>query len=617
MNNSSFHKMEKFAVIGVIVACLILIRYFLQGTSLSLSLSENILAFHNAWNYFGLLQMSVYALLIYASIACTTSHRFPRSFSPAVYIATLMAAIVFFRLPSFLMDEMNPDEGLQVASALTLLSDPVYWRSVAVATHGPLVTLPILIPRLFGLSLDYGTTRLVGSLLMGGSAGFLYLLIRKFFDDRNARLLILPVVTFLALPHTKDFVAYNGEYSVIFLMMLELFLLGFIMEGKSSRAFFLFAGFVLGAMPFAKMQSIPLMAVLGCTGIFLSVIKNGWKHHWKCTLCYVGGILIFQVMVFCYLISFGLLQEFLVRYIECTFTYVENDLSFGSKVIIFLKQLITASILGGYYFLGMIFVSMLFPLWALFLCFKKKHAEIDRYTAFQILSPFKICFFAFVLVTAAAFAIIVPATGFIHYYLLLVFPLAISALASTYCFFYWSGLYSRVLVTFIFGIGLSAIQFFPLKLKVAPTEFMHDLANQYYNSWGKGPISSTIRQYKKPGEKLVIWGWSDGFYVETESVMGVRTSMVIICRDGFMRLKNYFVSSYASELKNSHAPVLIDTVAPGQFTFHDRSLYGFHLYPQIAAVINEEYIPVKEAEGVMIYVSKQRLQEIRRGVFLP
>jgi hypothetical protein len=263
----------------------------------------------------------------------------------------------------------------------------------------------------------------------------------------------------------------------------------------------------------------------------------------------------------------------------------------------------------------MILISVVFYPWALFLRINTIHAHNDQYGALHLFSPFKISLFAFALAAAASFSVIVPGTGYIHYYLLLSFPLAILSIASVYCFFYWSSPSYRVLVTIIIGIGFSAMQFFPLNYKIAPKMFLHDLAMNY-SSWGNDPISLSVKQYKKPGEKLVVWGWSYGYYVETGSVIGVRTSMEIICDNKFKRLNNYFVSSYAKELGSSHAPVLIDTVAPGQFYFDDRSRFGFHLYPQIATVITEMYLPVKEVEGVMIYVSKQRLEEIRKGLFL-
>src|SRR3954470_24047703 len=78
-----------------------------------------------------------------------------------LFALLVLGVLLAWRWPFLLSaDEYNPDESQLIAGAITLRIDPVPWRSVDGFTSGPLNFYPLLVPRLFGLPLDYFTARL-------------------------------------------------------------------------------------------------------------------------------------------------------------------------------------------------------------------------------------------------------------------------------------------------------------------------------------------------------------------------------------------------------------------------------------------------------------------------
>src|SRR6185369_6338655 len=112
---------------------------------------------------------------------CSRELSGPRFVLP--YALLDMLATVYFRLPFIFLPEQNADESLEIASAATLLHDPVYWRSVDLGTHGPMATYPIMLPHLLGLRLDYGSTRLIGLAMLLCALLLIFLRFRKSAGD--------------------------------------------------------------------------------------------------------------------------------------------------------------------------------------------------------------------------------------------------------------------------------------------------------------------------------------------------------------------------------------------------------------------------------------------------
>src|ERR1043166_1998244 len=91
----------------------------------------------------------------------------------ATFLIALTAVLFVFRWPLFFYPHhLNPDESGFISQALTLRRDPVFWRSVARGSTGPLNMYPLMIPALFGLPINFITARVVGLFLVSGAHVF-------------------------------------------------------------------------------------------------------------------------------------------------------------------------------------------------------------------------------------------------------------------------------------------------------------------------------------------------------------------------------------------------------------------------------------------------------------
>jgi len=102
--------------------------------------------------------------------------------------AFLIALLLFWgRLPTWLFPEQNPDEGQAIAAAITLLHDPRFWLSVDAGTHGPLVSVPLLAAKLFGVNLGFGAARCVGAVMLAGALALFFDVSRRWFGGLVAK----------------------------------------------------------------------------------------------------------------------------------------------------------------------------------------------------------------------------------------------------------------------------------------------------------------------------------------------------------------------------------------------------------------------------------------------
>lgn len=161
----------------------------------------------------------------------------------------------------------------------------------------------------------------------------------------------------------------------------------------------------------------------------------------------------------------------------------------------------------------------------------------------------------------------------------------------------------RFLLKCIF-LGITTV-FLSLNIaKAMPTERLirHpyiDLIPELKNGY-KSEVSEAILKHAKPGESMVVWGWMPRFYVETGLIMATR-------EPDFSRHiqpgphQAYHIQRFLADLRNSNASIFVDAVAPGMFAFTERSIHSFERFPEIAAVVLDNFELVDEVEGVRIY----------------
>jgi hypothetical protein len=557
------------------------------------------------------MRLLLFTSVISAALLPLYSHKIITArFYNVLFISLLCSTIFFFRLPYLTLTEQNPDESQEIAAAMTLLSDPVYWRSVAVETHGPLTTYPLLIPRFFGLRIDFGSAKLVGVLMLIISVICMLYFFRRVLSEKLAMLAVIPAVIFICLSDTDDFIAYNAEYPVSLVTALSLYLIGNLIASKEIKhdMHVYLTGLVIGCAPLVKMQSVP---IAGALILFCSVIiykKN--KVTGELVNLYSkfsAGCLTATLLFGCLLWYHGLLNDFSVRFIQGQLNYISENIDILSKVKMFLASFFAADKDGGHFF-SLLFLACIVMILIYFKSMENNYygnsnnfaastitAADNKYTSVVC------CLIIIVFMTLCA--IFVPGRGFEHYYLLLVFPLVFLtgslfiSISETL-----KSNFSKILCTSTFIVTTVlvpiACQSHILRADVNVNKLLPMTATDQM-------ISGTIKEYTNPGEKMLVWGWAYSYYVYTDLIMACKTPPLQMVFGNQL----YYRSLFYNELIISHPPVILDAVAPTQFIFKDKVEFGFDKYPPIAGYIYGNYSCVKNVDGNRIFISKQRLRD--------
>src|SRR6185436_12949473 len=242
------------------------------------------------------------------------------------FIVVLIVFVLLFRIPLIIYGVQNVDESLWIASAKTLAQDFRPWVSADTGTGGPLIPISLIPLKIFNLPIDHGTLKLMSGVVMALNVGLLYLGFTKLIGSGLARLIILFLATGVAMMRTSDMIAFNSEHIVILLLCISFFFLSRLYRSGAGRYNnrIILLGFVLGLVPYAKLQGTPMalfMGLVACLVVYKTLsIKS------------LGLLIIFAltptILVLLTLYLNGGLSEFWLSYIENNLFYataVENN----------------------------------------------------------------------------------------------------------------------------------------------------------------------------------------------------------------------------------------------------------------------------------------------------
>jgi len=223
-------------------------------------------------------------------------------------------------------------------------------------------------------------------------------------------------------------------------------------------------------------------------------------------------------------------------------------------------------------------------------------------------------------------AIYVPGRHFRHYFMLLAFPLGIltgKLFILTYRAVDRSEKRNLCAVLFVFATVcgqcyykyvLSSYNVLLLKNKLTYDLVIHN-SNIFTNPAKEArdrEVTDAIKMYTTPGEKMVIWGWANKYYISAKQIIGCRTAAIHLVAFNMYENKSYYFKSFMHELEVAKAPVFLDAVEPRQFGFSDKSRYAFEQFPELNKYVQANYTCMKDIQGFRIFVSKSRLREIQK-----
>jgi hypothetical protein len=212
---------------------------------------------------------------------------------------------------------------------------------------------------------------------------------------------------------------------------------------------------------------------------------------------------------------------------------------------------------------------------------------------------------AVALCLASLACILVPRRPFLHYWQLLVVPWTLVLGATTGRVLLALENHRAVLRAGVLCAALLCTSSGMLYLRAGtPHPYVGRLMQ--YQTHPQTAVARELQKYTQAGEALGIWGCMPSYYVEA----GLRQAT----RDGQSHAEildspyyDYFRQRYLADLRRSSAPVFVDAIGPGNYTFQSRSVAHDAIFPELAAYIRAHYTFVSELRGSRIYVRNDRL----------
>jgi hypothetical protein len=505
---------------------------------------------------------------------------------PAIFGALLLATLFAWRWPAiFHYKPVNPDEAQFLAGALTTIARGTIWW-IDPTTSGPLVVLPLTLPGLMGLPVDFTNGRLVALLLEFGSVFLGYLTLRHVHGDQKSRLLIMPLACFMIFLWFWDFVPYCSELSPLFLSSLATWLCftAFQPDGRvGSRLRLALGGFILGIIPFSKFQVLPLGAATGLSTviwIFCQPALNR-KNCLRDLLCLGGGtVLGFGLMLASLRVS-GHWDDVYQSYVVHNLHYTQARglvWSESGYLLNYLTNLSWGFFPFHYGMLALLLVAQ----------FGLRRANW-RPVAFGGL-----------LLISAYIAVLVPGRLYPHYLLFLSFPLTLAVgLQFGYLLTQQTQRVHAALIGLLLCLG-SAGQ---LVDRVRDDNSLHKLIR---GENPRDPLVRLINRMKTNGDTLAVWGWRPELYVETQLPQATREALTEAQLSDHPQ-RDYFRARFLADLRSSQPAYFVDSIGPDDYLLTDRTRQCHETFPALGEYIAAEYSPLETTVSFRLYVKRTRL----------
>ncbi len=512
--------------------------------------------------------------------------------SDFLFAISIFLFVILSRFPMAIFGYQNPDECVWVACAKALLREPRLWLTADTATSGPLVVLPLILLKAFGLPIDLGSTKLASGITIGGAMVFTYLGCSVAFGKFVARIVILPLVVIVGMTSYWDFFVYNGEHMPVLLLSISFWLLARLYMQSISKFDYLWLGLVLGFVPFAKLQAIPLGLMVAALSFFL-VLK---RYDFKRAAYFALAGLTPAFIILSWTAIGGGLENFWNSYILYNFNYAGRE---NPESITVLDTLLYA---WDRFFatpdVMFFFQACLTICFALLFIFKK-----ENFLNWRNLVPL---IFAILYFIVALYCIGKPHRDYPHYILFGFFATTIllGAMIHTVAQPEEDDTRADILKRTPLALVLIIISIlgFYQRFSFHPEYNIYAERNKLGYTY-MPEIVEVMYRNTAPGDKIALWGWSGTFYADTDLTMGTRfcdTSGIITPNPS----QDYLLNTYIKDMERNKPKIFLDAISPNAFLFDNRDLYGIGNFPSLQEYITMNYDLTAEIEGYRVYVRR-------------
>jgi hypothetical protein len=493
----------------------------------------------------------------------------------AILFAGRWPALIFTR-------ELGVDESQLLAGAHALTHDPVFWRSVNGGTAGPLDFFALW-PAGWICGWDtFFTARVTATLLIAACLVLAHQCLALLAGRSVARVAGLAALGVESLTHGADFLHYSTELVPMVLLAGAAYAAVRRWHGAGGPLWSGLGGLLLGAVPFSKLQPVPLALVMGLVWLAAELRPPTSSRH---RAYLIAGALLPAGLFACQLTIAGEWISFFRSYLVFNFQYAgagSGETAAQSLVVmlgnaLWWDNLLPVALLGAAVWLALLVRLRPCP---------------DR--ALRVLT-----WSAAVGCAVALACIIGPKRPYLHYWQLLVVPgtLLLGALTARLVMTSpprWKRL-DQILAG---GLAVVFVGLLLVHRGVYPNLFVGELA--YFNHVPRSDLALHVQAQSRPGEAIAIWGRADHLYVETGLRQATRDSHVSqLIEPGPMR--DYSRERYLADLVIAKPATFLDAVCPGSVQYKTPEFAHEHVYPELGRVIGANYVLVEEFEGARIY----------------
>jgi len=551
----------------------------------------------NAAQYFAILSILLVCVLI---TLIFISDRF--KYSRILFIICSITTIFIFRGLSLYIEPLNADEGLHLANAIALSHDRRLWVATDTTTFGPVPVVVILIVHkiisvfLPSFGITYFLVRLINIIIISVS----FVLLNKVFESRLNRKIAWSIslfyVMFFSFFWYPDLQAFNSEYIYMFFISISLYAM-YEFENKANIYSLMVCGLACGTMPFIKLQTVPMCAVLIMWSIFIILRrkyilfgKKKLKNHYS-LLVYLGTVSFPLMFIFFYSLTYenGVENAF-TYYILNAFAHVQPY-----TLSVFIKYLykILFPFLLKFPWLNTISILALsaFVLSLALVLIKKFKAKIGVNYIFS-------CMLFLFSVEAVAYVLKL----FVHYIVFIVVPALVFFMetivllsSAEYNWIVFPRLYIPKgmqqsfrrdnVVTFCL-ILLTVVLFSSFPLNVLRQTILSYKRIVGYENPYLAYAAQYVAAQTTDEDYVVVWGWEERVLVYANRKSGTAKTQIPMLYPPYPS-KN--IDIYISDIKRNKPKLIIDVVAPHSFTYSEWETNGLEKHAQIWSAIRDDY----------------------------
>jgi hypothetical protein len=496
-----------------------------------------------------------------------------------------MIAIMLFagRWPTLFFErEFNQDESLLLAGAHALTYDPVFWRSVEGGTVGPLDFFALWPAGwLFGWD-SYFTARITALVLLAATLILAHQCLAIMLDRQTARIAGLAAVCFESLTYATELLHYSTELLPMVLLTATCYAAVRRWELQGGVHWNALGGLLLGGIPFAKLQVVPLGLFLGAGWVLAEFMSKAPDMRRRIFLL-VGGAIVPVLLFAVQLTIAGEWANMIIPYFSYNVHYSQLGHSLGTLFKTTLQFSRMTDSLLHLWLPGTV-------LWILLIWGWRQPASP---------SARRFGWLSVGLCATAVVCTLYPQRAYLHYWQLMVVPLIFLLGAGIHRFMGTVPPHRERWVRWLlaaYAVGLTTVLLFPRLTQTNP--YLGNLA--LFRQFPRSELSDRVAHQARPGDVLAIWGWTIFVHVET----GLRQITREACSVRSMEpspYQEFYRRRYLNDFIQSAPDLFLDSVGPHSTIYQDPAFTHDRNFPALAAVIQAHYVQVDEFQGARIY----------------